>query len=162
MIKKHDVPNSVNVYKENGDVLLPFETQNVDKIISDQKLQNKQAFIKQHLRLTLNLTKSHFNDIIFVNKNISSTKYITSDRPVICDKISESFRLPINKDYYLTIVPNTQDISYNPEKVIRDCPPIDPRLLNIMQFENAERLVIGNDLREIKLAKDDFEKATKC
>lgn len=161
-IKVYNVPNPVNVYKESGDVLFPYETQNVDKIISDQKLQNKQAFIKQHLQLTLNLTKSHFNDIIFVNKSCTNTKYITSDRPVICDKISESFRLPISKDYYLTIMPNAQSIRYNTENIIRNSPPINPRLLNIMQFENAERLIIGNDLREIKLAKDDYEKATKC
>lgn len=162
LIKMHDAPNNTNIYSEDGEVLFPYETQSVDQIISDHKMHNKQAFIREHLRLTVNLTKSHFDDIIFVNKNCTNIGYITSDRPVICDKISDSFRLPISKDYYLTIMSNAQHVRYNTENVIRNCPPIDPRLLNLMQFENAERLIIGNNLREIKLSENDYEKATKC
>lgn len=162
IIENHNVSNPVNIYNENGDILFPFETQSVEKIISEHKIQNRQAFINEHLRLTINLTKSHFNDIIFVDRNPSMAGFITSDRPVICTNISESFRLPISKDYYLTIMPNKENVEYDTANIVRNNPFIDARTLNIMQYENAERLIIGNNLDDIRLAKEDYQKAVKC
>jgi len=153
IIKSHDIPNPVNVYGENGDVILPFEDQSLDKINSYHKMENKQAFIKEHLRQTINLTKSHMNDIIFVDKNPSNTGFITSDRPVICTSVAGSFNMPINKDYLLTIMPNKENIEYNTKKIIRNNPFIDARIFNLMQYENAERFIIGFDLDDIRFWK---------
>lgn len=162
LIEKNNFSNLVNIYDENGNILFPFETQSVEKIISEHKTQNKQAFIDEHLRLTINLTKSHFNDIIFVDRNPAKTGFITSDRPVLCANISESFRLPINKDYYLTIMPNKENVEYDTSKIVRNNPFINTRRLNAMQYENAERLIVGNNSDDIRLAKEDYQKATKC
>ncbi len=162
IIKKHNVSNPVNIYNENGDVLFPFETQSVEEIISDHKLQNKQAFIKVHLKLSINLTKAHLNDFIIVDRNHSNTGYITSDRPVICINVSESFHLPISKDYYLTVIPNRENIEYNTKNILRNDALIDSRKLNLQQYENAERLVIGSNLNDLRLAMSDYLKATKC
>ncbi len=134
----------------------------MNEIIATHKKENKQAFIQKHLKLTINLVKSHFSDIIFVDTNKSDTGFITSDRPVICTNISGSFRLPINKDYLLIIMPNTENVDYNPNIIIRNNPFINSRTRNLMQYENAERYIIGFDLKDILLSKNDYLKATKC
>ncbi len=162
LIKSHKHSNPVNIYSENGEILFPFETQNMNEIIATHKKENKQAFIQKHLKLTINLVKSHFSDIIFVDTNKSDTGFITSDRPVICTNISGSFRLPINKDYLLIIMPNTENVDYNPNIIIRNNPFINSRTRNLMQYENAERYIIGFDLKDILLSKNDYLKATKC
>jgi hypothetical protein len=161
LIKRFDNSNPVDIYNEDDKILFPFEMKSVDEIILDHKKENKQVFIREHLRLTLNLIKSHLNDIIFVDKNQSNTAFITSDRPVICDNIAGSFRLPINKDYFLTIMPNKEKIDYDLRNIIRNDPFIDARIFNIMQYENAERFIIGYNLNEIRLARADYEIAIK-
>lgn len=162
LIKRHRRSNPVNIYNENGEILFPFENQSIDEIISNHKKENRQAFIHEHLKLTINLVKSHFNDIIFVDTDKSEIGFLTSDRPVICPNIADSFRLPINKDFILTIMPNTENVPYSPEKIIRNNPFINARTFNLMQYENAERQIIGFNVKDIKVSKEDYLKATKC
>ncbi len=159
LIKGYDISNSVSIYGENGEVFFPLEEQRVEKVISTHKEGNKQIFIKEHLQKTLNLSKSHCNDIIFVDKVTNDIGFVTSDRPVICTNISGSFSLPIDRNYILTVMPNKEKADYNPENIIRNNPFIDSKIFNLMQYENAMRHIIGFNLNEIKQAKSDYEKA---
>lgn len=156
LIKRYDYSEPINIYSENGEVLFPFETQTIDEITAFQKKENKQAFIQEHLRWTINLVKSHFSDIIIVESDKSQSGFITSDKPVICANIASSFSLPINNDYILRIMPNTENVGYNPKKIIRNFPFTNKRLYNVLQYENAERLVIGKNINDIRLSKADY------
>jgi hypothetical protein len=162
LIKRHDSPAPSNVYSENGEILFPFETKTMDEIISSQKNENKQAFIQEHLQLTINLVKSHFNDIIIVDSNKSKIEFITSDRPVIGTTVASSFMLPIDSNYLVRIIPISENIGNNFQKIIRNFPiTFNPRQYNVFQYENAERLVIGKNMNDIRLSKDDYNEQIK-
>jgi hypothetical protein len=97
--------------------------------------------------------------MICVDPDKSQTGFITSDKPVIYSSIASSFKLPINNDYILIIMPLTEDVEYNPQKIIRNNPFTNARLFNVFQYENAERLVIGANINDIRLSKEDYLEA---
>ncbi|MEI6823594.1 MAG: DUF4238 domain-containing protein [Bacteroidota bacterium] len=158
LINTYNYPDPLNVFTEKGKILFPFETKSIDEIITDNKKENKQFFINEHLKLTFNLVKSHFNDIIFVDTDKSDVGFITSDRPVLCNDIASPFRLPINRNFMLTIMPNKENIKYDISKIIRNNPFINARTFNILQYENATRQIIGLNLDDINLSKQDYIK----
>jgi len=161
IIEDHDYSIPTNIYTEDGDILFPFETSSVDEIIAENKKKNRDAFIHEHLRLTINLVRSHFSDIIFVDSDRSNTGFITSDRPVICTSIADSFRMPVDSNYILTIVPNKNNEEYDLGKIVRNNPFINARTFNIMSYETAQRYVISNDINNIRIAKEDYLRALK-
>jgi hypothetical protein len=130
-------------YSERGDLLFSTEDNSISEIIDMQNKENKQVFIKLHLRNTLKWLKSRINNIIFISRTNSNYNFITSDKPVICDNIDSSMYLPIDSKTIITLMPEKEGLSYNPELVIRNNPFIDPRIFNVMQYESSQRLIIG-------------------
>ena len=161
LIDRYPAGFNEKIYDDHGNVLFDFSTNDKNQIISKDKQKNKQLFIKSHLEHTIKWTKLHFHDIIVIDFAPDNSRYITSDRPVICIKISDPLRMPIDSKHMITLLspPTKQDI--NDEKLYRKVDLINPDITNLMQYENAERFVIGYDLNNIEKAKMNYEKATK-
>jgi hypothetical protein len=163
-IKAQHTSHPINIYDEAGDILFPFEDKSLEQILAEDKTSNKQAFIYEHMQLSINLTDSHINDLILVDRNNTGFPFITSDRPVICNDISSSFRLPINKDYMLTILPNSTNEEYDTSNIVRNSSLVKSDIFNILQYENAERIIIGSELKSLQQAKKSYDamKATSA
>jgi hypothetical protein len=159
LIEKY--PDGFNdvVYDEKDNVLFDFSSKTREQIIDKNKQDNKQRFIKSHLEQTIKWTKYHFHDYIIVESAPDNAMYLTSDKPVIGGTINSSLRLTLDSKHMLTLIPANSHMDFNDTKVFRKIDSVQPEYSNIMNFENAERFVIGFDLNNILQSKILYEKA---
>jgi hypothetical protein len=165
IIDRFDDNFKEKVYDENGYVLFDFSNYNKDQIRADSQRSNKQVFIKSQLKQTVDWTKYHFHDVIVVERiSNDHQRYITGDRPVISTGLDSSLRLTLDSKHMLSLIPTRPDFESVDSQIFRGQAIIPPDMINIMCYENSERMVIGHDIKDIQDAKNKYEnaKATIC
>lgn len=162
IINKYPDGFTDKIYDEHHNILFDFSSQTRDQLIDESNKMNQQVFIKSHLEKTIEWTKYHFHDIIIIDRIPNDRdRYLTSDNPVISRTINSSLRLPLDSKHMLTLIPPQIDIDSNDNQISRQDTIVPPDIFNIMQFENAERHVIGFDINDVQTAKSNYENAMK-
>lgn len=160
-IEKYPEEFCEKVYDEHNNLLFDFSQETRSQIIKTDEQKNNQAFIWTHLELTLKWTEFHFHDLIIVDSAPGDSIYITSDKPVIVHTRFNSLRLPIDAKHMITLLPSNSINEENDSKILRKIDFFNPDDTNIMQYENAERFVIGSDPNIIQKAKTNYDNFPK-
>lgn len=153
-VRSADLGTKADVHDERGKVLYPFSTMDADAIIENSKEDNKQTFIRVHLKKSIEWFQYHNNDLIMIDK---IGGLVTSDMPVIGLKKYDSLRVPVNKDYIVTLIPKEEGMEYSLNSIVRNNTFLGADFYNLMQFDNAMRLIISDDqsiLVDLKLKYD--------
>jgi hypothetical protein len=162
VINKYPEGFTEKIYDEDNNILFDFSSQTRGQVIDESKKSNKQVFIKSHLEQTVKWTKYHYHDFIIVDKIPNEKdRYITSDKPVIGGTINSSLRLTLDSKHMLTLISPQADIPSRDDQIHRQSTIVHPDEINIMHYENSERLVIGYDLKDLHRAKSNYEKTMK-